>query len=291
MEELLHELLHALLDTINVFLVIFLLYILLSFIEDKITKKFEKSSKFSPIYGALIGIIPQCGFSIVSSDLYRKKNISLGTLLAVFIVCSDEAIPIFLSHPDKALSIIPLLIIKLITAIIFGYLIDFILLKHQEIKERKIHNHESNIIHKGCCHNHIHEEKENKLHKHLIDPLFHSLKIIIYVFIVNVIFALLIYFIGEENIANFLNANVYLTPLLSSIIGLIPNCASSVIISELYINNTLTFAATMSGLICNAGLGLVYLYKDKSKIKNSLLITLLLFLIANFVGYLLLFIL
>lgn len=291
MEELLHELLHALLDTINVFLVIFLLYILLSFIEDKITKKFEKSSKFSPIYGALIGIIPQCGFSIVSSDLYRKKNISLGTLLAVFIVCSDEAIPIFLSHPDKALSVIPLLIIKLITAIIFGYLIDFILLKHQEIKERKIHNHDTNIIHKGCCHNHIHEVKENKLHKHLIDPLIHSLKIIIYVFIVNVIFALLIYFIGEENIANFLNANVYLTPLLSSIIGLIPNCASSVIISELYINNTLTFAATMSGLICNAGLGLVYLYKDKSKIKNSLLITLLLFLIANFVGYLLLFIL
>ena len=111
MEELLHELLHALIDTSIVFVVIFLLYILLSFIEDKITKKFEKSSKFSPIYGALIGIIPQCGFSIVSSDLYRKKNISLGTLLAVFIVCSDEAIPIFLSHPDKALSIIPLLII------------------------------------------------------------------------------------------------------------------------------------------------------------------------------------
>ena len=124
MKELYHELLHSILETINVFVVLLIVYILLSFIEDKITKKFKKADKYSPLLGTLIGLIPQCGFSIVSSDLYRKKHISLGTLLAVFIVCSDEAIPIFLSHPEKALSLIPLLIIKLITAIFFGYLID-----------------------------------------------------------------------------------------------------------------------------------------------------------------------
>lgn len=291
MEELKHELIHSVLETINVFVVLFALYILLSFIEEKISNKFKKSNKYSPLLGSLIGLIPQCGFSIVSSDLYRKKHISLGTLLAVFIVCSDEAIPIFLSHPDKALSLIPLLIIKLITAIFFGYLIDFILAKKQQLKERKLLDNKENILHKGCCHSHIHEKEEKKLHKHFIDPLLHSLKIIIYVFIINILFTLFIYFIGEDKIANFLNSNIYLTPLFSSIIGLIPNCASSIIISELYINNTISFAATISGLICNAGLGLIYLYKDKTQLKNSLLVTLLLFLIANFVGYLLLLIL
>ena len=291
MEELKHELIHSVLETINVFVVLFALYILLSFIEEKISNKFKKSNKYSPLLGSFIGLIPQCGFSIVSSDLYRKKHISLGTLLAVFIVCSDEAIPIFLSHPDKALSLIPLLIIKLITAIFFGYLIDFILYKKQQLKERKLLDNKENILHKGCCHSHFHEKEENKLHKHLIDPLLHSLKIIIYVFIINILFTLFIYFIGEDKIANFLNSNIYLTPLFSSIIGLIPNCASSIIISELYINNTISFAATISGLICNAGLGLIYLYKDKTQLKNSLMVTLLLFLIANFVGYLLLLIL
>ena len=117
-----HSIEHALIDTAKVFIVVLLIYFGLSFIEGKIAKKFQKSSKYSPIIGAAIGLIPQCGFSIVATDLYKKKHISVGTLLAVFIACSDEALPILLSSSDKILSVIPLFAAKFVLAISFGYL-------------------------------------------------------------------------------------------------------------------------------------------------------------------------
>lgn len=276
---------HALIDTAKVFIVVLLIYFGLSFIEGKIAKKFQKSSKYSPIIGAAIGLIPQCGFSIVASDLYKKKHISVGTLLAVFIACSDEALPILLSSSDKILSVIPLFAAKFVLAISFGYLIDLVL-KRRTIIIKK-HNHENTFIHKGCCHHEIEEhEEESFVKKHLVHPLLHTLKICAYVLVVNIIFELLIYYVGETNIKEFLNNNIYLTPLLSGLVGLIPNCASSVIISDLYVSDILTFSATLAGLISNAGLGLVFLFKDKKNIKKSILITLTLLSIAIISGYL-----
>lgn len=280
-----HSIEHALIDTAKVFIVVLLIYFGLSFIEGKIAKKFQKSSKYSPIIGAAIGLIPQCGFSIVASDLYKKKHISVGTLLAVFIACSDEALPILLSSSDKILSVIPLFAAKFVLAISFGYLIDLVL-KRRTIIIKK-HNHENTFIHKGCCHHEIEEhEEESFVKKHLVHPLLHTLKICAYVLVVNIIFELLIYYVGEANIKDFLNNNVYLTPLLSGLVGLIPNCASSVIISDLYVSDILTFSATLAGLISNAGLGLVFLFKDKKNIKKSILITLTLLSIAIISGYL-----
>ena len=280
-----HSIEHALIDTAKVFIVVLLIYFGLSFIEGKIAKKFQKSNKYSPIIGAAIGLIPQCGFSIVASDLYKKKHISVGTLLAVFIACSDEALPILLSSSDKILSVIPLFIVKYVLAISFGYLIDLILKKKTIIIKK--HNHHNTFIHKGCCHHEIEEhEEESFVKKHIIHPLLHTLKICAYVLVVNIIFELLIYYVGEDNIKEFLNNNIYLTPLLSGLVGLIPNCASSVIISDLYVSDILTFSATLAGLISNAGLGLVFLFKDKNNIKKSILITLTLSLIAIISGYL-----
>lgn len=281
----LHLLEHVLIDTLKVFIVVLLLYFILSFFENKLAKKFEKSSKYSPLIGASLGMIPQCGFSIVASDLYRKKYISTGTLLAVFIACSDEALIILLAYPNKILSILPLFILKFTLGIGFGYLIDLLLKKREIILAKKQHDHSHSLIHKGCCHHEINEEKESFVKAHIIHPLIHSLKIGLYILIINFIFALLIELIGEESIKNFLNSNIYLTPLFSTLIGLIPNCASSVIISELFANNILSFSATLAGLITNAGLGLLYLFKDKRNIKNSIYITITLLVIALIVGY------
>ena len=139
-----------------------------------------------------------------------------------------------------------------------------------------------------CCFHHNHFQ--SKIKEHLVHPLIHSLKISLYVFIVNIAFALLIYYIKEDNIKAFINNNIYLTPLLSSIVGLIPTCASSIIITELFVSKALTFGATISGLICNAGLGLIYLFKKKENFKNNLLIVSLLFTISLIVGYAILFI-
>lgn len=282
-----HAIEHALVDTLTVFIIVFILYFFLSFVESKLADKFLKSGKYSPIIGATFGLIPQCGFSIVAADLYKKKYISVGTLIAVFIACSDEALVIMLSSPDKILSILPMFAIKFVFAIAFGYLIDLII-KRQTIRK---HNHnEHSLVHKGCCHHEIGENKETFAKKHLFHPLIHSLKICLYVLIINIIFGLLIYYIKEENIREFLNSNIYLTPLFSSIIGLIPNCAISVIISEMYISNILPFSATLAGLISNAGLGLIYLFKGKQNIKNCILITITLFIIAILLGYSSLFI-
>lgn len=283
----LHEISHAFIDTLIVFIVVLIIYFILSFFENKLASKINHSNKFSPIIGAGVGLIPQCGFSIVAADMYRKNYITLGTLLAVFISTSDEAIPILLASPNKILSILPLITIKFIIAIFFGYLVDFIYKK----KILNVDDHKTNTIHKGCCNHHIeHDKKDTFIKTHIIHPLLHSLKICAYVLVINIVFSSIIYFIGENTIMNFLNKNVLLTPLLSSLIGLIPNCASSVIITQLYVSNTLTFSATISGLICNAGLGLIYLFKDKNKITNSLLIMLLLLSISLLVGYVSLFI-
>ena len=283
LHDLWHILLHALLDTLNVLVVIFIIYIILSFIEDKISSKIEKNNKYSPVIGATIGLIPQCGFSVVSADLYRKDKITIGTMLAVFISCSDEALPILLSNPDKILSIIPMFIIKFIVAVAFGYLIDLF------IKRRKLlifqRNKTSISIKNAYLGNYKNKIKQTPINKHLTLPLLHSLKICVYVLIINFIFGVLIHYIGEENIKTFLNSNLYLTPLLATLIGLIPNCASSIIIAELYIVNSLPFAATLAGLMCNAGLGLIYLFKDKSKIRDSLKVSGLLVFISLFTGY------
>lgn len=289
MEEILHALLHAFIDTLKIFAFILIIYFILSFIEGKIAKKFQKSSKFSPIIGASVGLIPQCGFSIVAADFYKKKYISIGTLIAVFIACSDEALPIILSNPNKFYMIFPLLLIKFVSAISFGYIID-LLFKGKTNLVKKHNHYEESLIHKGCCHHEIEEHAEGFIKKHIVHPLLHSLKISAYVLVINIVFALLIEFIGENSIKIFLNNNIYVTPLLSGLVGLIPNCASSVIISELYVVESLSFGAAISGLICNAGLGLVYLFKDKNNFKNSLLITILLFIISLIVGYLTLFI-
>ena len=278
--------LDALKDTLITFFVIFILYVLISFVETKLTNKFKKSTKYSPIILAGICLIPQCGFSIVASDLYLKNYISMGTLIAIFISCSDEALPILLSSPNSMIMCIPLLLTKFVVATVFGYFIDFIFRKPKitiSTNNEEIENNDS------CCFHH-HNNSQSKIKEHLVHPLIHSLKISLYVLIVNIVFALLIYYVKEDNIKSFINNNIYLTPLLSSIVGLIPTCASSIIITELFVSKALSFGATISGLICNAGLGLIYLFKKKENFKNNLLIVSLLFAISLIVGYIILFI-
>lgn len=282
--EVMHEILHALLDTLLVFSIILLIYFALSFVEDKLSKKLVRSNKFNPLLGAAVGLIPQCGFSIVAADMYKKKYITIGTVIAVFIATSDEALPILLSTPDKILSVIPFILLKFAIAIMFGYIIDLIFARHNKLTTNTSTNHEE-VHATGCCHHEINSKEDNFIKLHVIHPLLHSLKICGYVLVINIIFNLLFYFIGEETIKNFLNQNVYLTPLLASLIGLIPNCAASVIITELYVTNALTFSATMAGLTCSSGLGLIYLLKDKKNIKNTLLIIALLLSISLLVGY------
>lgn len=298
---MLDVLLDAIKDSLLALVVILLFNILISFIEGKLASKISKNSKLSPLFGSLIGLIPQCGFSIVATNLYTKSHITMGTLVAVYIACSDEALPLMISEPSKIYMVLPLLLIKLVVGFTFGYLIDVIFHKHHCVAPIKIkvedasneEEEEEKEIHKGCCHHEIEEKDHSRkalIKKHFVHPLIHSLKVIIYVFIVNLFFGTLIYLIGEETFSSFLNSQKWLTPLYSALIGLIPNCASSVIITELYIQNSISFGATVCGLCCNAGLGFMFLFKDNKDQKNNLLILGSVVAIALFSGYLILLI-
>ena len=278
-----HVLLHALIDSLKVLGIAFVFNIILSFFEGKISKLLSKNSKVSPIIGSAAGLIPQCGISVVAADMYIKEHITAGTLLAIFFACSDEALPLLFTDVNKMIYVLPLLLIKLIFGFILGCTVDFIIRK-KEIKEFE------NEVHVGCCHHHIDDEEENKWHKHLLHPFLHSSKIFIYVLIINAIFGTIIHFIGEDVISNFLNTNQYLSVILSGIIGIIPNCSSSVIITELFLSGGLNFGALIAGLCVNAGLGFMYLFKNKESRKAGLKLLGVLFLYSVSIGYITLFI-
>ena len=273
------KLLDALKDSVLVFAFVFLFHVILSFIETPVSNFLVKRKKTAPIFGALFGLIPQCGTSVVAAELYIKKLITFGTLIAVFLACSDEALLMLLgAWNEKTLAIFPLIGLKLAAGILFGFLIDLVIARHQKLEEV------DHIDERHECHEHHHEN--TPIHAHLVHPLIHALKIFIYVFIINLALNLLIAWVGEENFANFMISNRYLAPLFTSIIGLIPNCASSVLITELYLSGTLSFGALFAGLLVNSGLGVMILIKEYKNIKKTLLILGVCFAIAVALGYL-----
>lgn len=291
MHDILHILLHSFEESILVFVVALVLYFIISFLEEKIAQGLAKKNRFSPLIASGLGLVPQCGLSIVASDLYVKKHITMGTIIALFLACSDEAIPILLSHPSNKtfVSVILIILIKFVVGFITGYLVDLLLTrKKHEVHDHLEHCHKSfeEEVHIGCCSHPIEGvSEESKIYKHLLHPLVHSLKIFAYVLTINFIFSLIIHYVGQENLEVFLQSNKYFAPILASIIGVIPNCAASVVITNVYLLDYLSLGACVSGLCMNAGLGLLFLFKRKHDLKDSFTILGIMFSVSIFVGY------
>ena len=305
MEEALHILWHAVKHTIGILPFIFLVYVLIEVIEmysvSTVKSKHMLRGKYSPLVASSLGLVPQCGFSVVATDLYAKKYISLGALLAVFIATSDEAIPIMLSNPKSAIMLFPLLLVKFVAAIIVGYSVhalEFVWNKKhginlhaQEHNEHHEHhdNHDDNDDHSdiesiGCC-GHSLGETKTKLQRFLLHPLIHSLKIIAFIFAVNLALEIILHFVGEEKLAIALGVNTIYQPLVSALIGLIPNCASSVAITQLYVSGVLSFGACVAGLTANAGVAYMVLLKDKENIKKNISIIGIMYVISVLIGF------
>lgn len=267
--------LDSVLDSLKVFGIAFLIYFVFSFLHEKVTHLFQKHKKISPLIGASCGLIPECGISVVGADLYQKRQLSMGTILAIFFACSDEALFILFSDTRKMIYILPLLLIKFFFACILGYTVDVVYKKKTSLEE----GHDLKL---DCCEHH---HEDSLLKKHFLHPLFHCLKILGYVFVINSSFGILVYFIGEENILSFLQSNEMFGPLVSGVIGLIPNCAASVLMSELFLMDGLSFGALVTGLSVNAGVGLLYLLKFKETRKEVGVLLLILFLYSLGIGY------
>lgn len=286
MEKFFDVLLDSLIDTAKILPILFLVYFLIELLEYKNVFKFENSKllkgKASPIMGSLFGTVPQCGFSVVSAELYSERKISIGALVAVFIATSDEALPIMLSDYKSIPALLCLMATKIVFSVLVGYLTMFLygkLFKDKPTQTTPLTHDEHEHIH-ACCNHDLEDNTFNWKH-----PLIHCLKITLYIFIINVIFGTILMFVGEDNLIKFLNSSSIFQPVLAILIGLIPNCVSSVVLTELYLMSGLSFGSIVAGLSVNAGIGLIVLLKTNKNKKENLFIILTLLISSLIVGY------
>ncbi len=273
---------HAFLDSVIVFPFLFLTYLLIEFIERK-ANLFKSTGilrgKHAPLFGGLAGIFPQCGISVMSAKLYDKDYIKAGTLLAVFIATSDEAFAVLLTS-GKFLSLIALMGLKLVVAVAVGYIVNAFVKKTVSVKYKAISfSHEEYCRQCGASQN-----AKNKWQAYLLYPVIHALKTLAFIFVINFLFGLLVHLIGEDNIVAFMQGNKFIQPFLTAIVGLIPNCASSILITQLYTLNGITFGSMFAGLSVNAGVGLAVILKNKQKLKQNLFLLALLYIISVTIG-------
>lgn len=259
------------LDGLKMLPFLFGAYLLLEWIEhrsgSKLRHRLSHSGRYSVPLGAAIGLIPQCGFSVAASNLFAGRLITTGTLLAVFLATSDEAVPVMLASPNGAGKILPLLGLKLLFAVIGGYLADCLFF-------RRAHEKQCETTH--CHHDDEREEATHELCAHcgcqggiLKSTLHHTAETFLFLLIVLLLINTVTTLLGEERLASILLAGTFWSPIVTALIGLIPNCAPSVLISELYLNGTLTIGATVAGLSAGAGLGLAMLFKINPSQKQN----------------------
>lgn len=278
--------LDALKDTLKVMPFLLLSYLIIEIIEGSTRLHFSNNKllrgKFAPLVGAGVGIVPQCGFSVLATDLYSKKYIKVGTLLAVYIATSDEAIPMLVSNFDAIGKLWPLLICKLVLALVVGYFCELFIKEKLNDKPAETEETEEEID--GCCKHHI--GAKSKVKTYVWHPLKHCLKISAYILIVNLIMGFAVYYAGEERLMTFLMSSSLAQPFIAGLIGLIPNCASSVIITQLYIMDGLSLGSAVAGLSVNAGIAVAVLFKLNKNLKANLLLVGSLYLIGSLAGML-----
>ena len=268
----------TLIDSIKILPFLFVSYLIIEFIEHKSSKKIEKvlstSGKYSKVAGSLLGIIPQCGFSAVAANLFSSRVITMGTLVAVFLATSDEAIPIILTYPQKSKDLILILIIKFVIAVVFGTLVDLIFKKaHTHITSEEVHEHAHDMCKNCDCEHGI-----------LKSSLYHTLNIFIFLVLISLGINIIIELIGINTFEKFILSGSILQPFITSIIGLIPNCASSVLLSKLFASGSISLGAVISGLSTGAGVGSIILFKSNKNIKENLQILGILYVVGVICG-------
>lgn len=254
------EILEALIDSLKMLPLLFIAFLIMEYVEhkagDKLVGLLQKAGKAGAVSGALIGCIPQCGFSVAAANFYSGGLITMGTLAAVFISTSDEAIPVLLAHPNCIGAVWKLLLAKLIIAIAAGLLIDL----GVHIFHRNRHKEDIRDICADCgC-----EE-----HSIFYSAFIHTVKIFVFILIINLILGVGMGIIGEERVSEIVRGTGVFQPFIAGIVGLIPNCAASVLITELYADGVITFGSAVAGLSAGSGVGLAVLFRSNKSVKNS----------------------
>ena len=275
---MLDALMDAAIDTVKLFPILFITYILMEWLEhrakDKSLKIVRYAGKTGPLFGGLFGAIPQCGFSGAAASFFAAKSITLGSLIAIFLATSDEMLPILISSNLQAGFIVKILTAKCITGVAFGYLIDIIYHRHPKI--------EANHIHDFC------EQEHCDCDHGLLKPaLKHTLNIILLIFIVSLCLNIFFVVAGNDVLTSLFAGKPVVSGLLAGVIGLIPNCSASVLITQLYVEGVMNIGTMMTGLLVNAGVGLLVLFKVNHSFKENVAITGILYVCGVIGGYIL----
>lgn len=268
--------LDALLDVLKLLPYLFLTYLVLEIIEhkamDRAAALVAKAGRFGPCIGSLLGLLPQCGFSTVVSNLYADRLVTGGTLLAIFLATSDEMLPIFISEAVPAPMIFKILGVKLLSGIVIGMLFDLVR-RTLKIREGDVDLHAvCETTHCGC---------EDGILKSSVK---HTLSIALFILVVTLALNTAIHFIGEDTLRSLILNKPVIGPIISGVVGLIPNCAASVIITELYLEGAMTTGAMLAGLLAGSGVGLLVLFRVNRPMKDNFVLLITLYAAAIVIG-------
>ena len=305
-ELLLDVLSEGVIDTAKLVPFLFVTYVVMEAIEHasdaRVTHAVANAGKAGPIVGGILGAIPQCGFSAMASTLYAARVVTAGTVVAVVLSTSDEMVPVFLAHGDATGTMMLIIVLKMLLGIVIGLVVDAILrLLHRagdgevhicELCEREHcgceHEHEHEHDH---GHEHVHEEGAGQEHDHhhhhhhehatgkgmvksvLLSALHHTVKVTAFIFVVTLALGLLLETVGEEPIAQLAAHHPVRATFLCALVGLIPNCAASVAISELYLAGTIGLGPLVAGLLTSGGVGLLVLWRTNADLRQNAAIT------------------
>lgn len=268
-------LLDTLLDAIKLLPFLFITFLLMEYIEHSFTKngkeRIKKAGKLGPFFGGLLGAVPQCGFSVMATNLYATRIVTLGTLISIYLSTSDEMLPILISQKCSFSIIIKILLIKVLIGMLAGFIIDFIIRK-----KTKSSNYE---IKKFCDEEHCDCE-----HGIIKSSIKHTFNILIFIIVITLLLNLGFYYFGNDNIEKLFLKDSFFSPFISSLIGLIPNCGASVILTELYLNNVISFASVIAGLLTGSGVALLVLFKINKNVKENVKILLTVYFIGALSG-------
>lgn len=269
-------LLDAIVDTLKLIPFLIITFVILEYIEHKFSKKnqsiLSKSKKYGPFLGGILGAFPQCGFSSMAANLFSAKVITVGTLIAVFLSTSDEMIPIMISNKVDIILLLKIISFKVVLGIVVGIIIDLIYKNKKssnktEIKE--ICNHE----HCSCNNDGI-----------ILSSIKHTIKICLFILLTNIIINCIIYIVGEDNVSNILLNNNILSYFLSSLVGLIPNCGGSIIITQLYLSKMITVGTMIAGLLTGSGVGILLLFRANKNMKENMSILSIVYFVGVITG-------
>lgn len=339
MEMIIDALSDAVLDTVKLVPFLFITYLVMEYLEHKAEKHttgmLEKAGHFGPLIGAVVGVLPQCGFSAAASSLFAGGVISVGTLIAVFLSTSDEMLPIFISEGVAPETMLRILGTKALLGLISGFLLDFFMHHGRHTKAPEKHIHDL-CVHEHCAcdeeddegdeaelehlpgalsqHDHTEEaqaaadgvasdEKAEAMHAHAhhghhhhskhtgalsiaLPALHHTIQITAFIFFITLVITLLVEGIGADAIGQFLSGKPVVGVFLAGLVGLIPNCAASVSITQLYLMGILGAGQMMAGLLVGAGVGLLVLFRTNDHPNENLRITIILYALGVFWGLL-----